>query len=328
MRQLDLLIPGLLGPVPDVEAAAALLPDMPALARWLARADAMASEPSEMERELCIAGFGLSPDAHVGLAALARHGEEPVPSENRAPAWIRLDPLHLRVDMTHARAFGAPMLALTREEADALVATINGHLDAEGITVEAPVPDRWYVALAEVPDLITHTPSEVAGRNIDHFLPRGKEGPYWRRLMNELQMLLYDHPVNVARRAQGQLPVNSVWPWGAGALPPMPPSRPPPARVLADEPIARGLANLSGSKVAALPDRLDETAVAATGRTLLVDTGIRDPLVHGEAEGWLAGLADVEARWLAPALECLRAATLDRLVLHTASSRIYPLSRR
>jgi hypothetical protein len=40
-----------------------------------------------------------------------------------------------------------------------------------------------------------------------------------RRLQNEMQMLLYTHPVNDARSARGVLPVNSFWLSGTGALP-------------------------------------------------------------------------------------------------------------
>src|SRR5690606_4093503 len=42
------------------------------------------------------------------------------------------------------------------------------------------------------------------------------EGRPWRRLVNELQMLWFDHPVNQAREARGLRPVNSVWLYGGG----------------------------------------------------------------------------------------------------------------
>ncbi|HJV96354.1 MAG TPA: hypothetical protein VJ608_09975, partial [Albitalea sp.] len=39
-----------------------------------------------------------------------------------------------------------------------------------------------------------------------------------RRLQNEVQMLLYTHPINDAREARGELPVNSFWLSGCGRL--------------------------------------------------------------------------------------------------------------
>jgi hypothetical protein len=39
----------------------------------------------------------------------------------------------------------------------------------------------------------------------------------WRRLQNELQMILHDHPVNEARLERGELSINSVWLYGCGS---------------------------------------------------------------------------------------------------------------
>jgi hypothetical protein len=50
-------------------------------------------------------------------------------------------------------------------------------------------------------------------------MPAGDAGRPLRRLQQEMQMLLYTHPVNEARVQDGRLPVNSFWASGAGALP-------------------------------------------------------------------------------------------------------------
>lgn len=324
MRTLELLLPGLLGPVKDASAVEAMLPALPALSHLLARSDADRVAPMELEEELCRM-CGLE-DSGAGLpfAALARAGEADG-RDPRGAAWLRIDPVHLRIDMTHARLFGAPVLGLVRDEADALVATLNAHFADDGLILEAPAPDRWYAMLDREPALEAATPGSVAGRNVDHFLPGGAEGPYWRRLMNEVQMLLHDHPVNEARESRGALPVNSVWVWGGGSV-----HRPStwrvPNRVIADEPIARGLAGLAGSKALDLPGTLADASLA-NGHNLLVDASIRDPLVHGEAEMWLGSLQAAEPRWLIPALEHLRRGTVDKLILRTGGRRRYTLTR-
>jgi hypothetical protein len=48
-------------------------------------------------------------------------------------------------------------------------------------------------------------------------MPEGRDGQLIRRLMNELQMVLHEHPVNERRAAQGQRTINAVWLWGFGA---------------------------------------------------------------------------------------------------------------
>ena len=41
----------------------------------------------------------------------------------------------------------------------------------------------------------------------------------WHSILNEIQMVLHEHPVNEAREGRGEPPVNSVWLWGAGPMP-------------------------------------------------------------------------------------------------------------
>ena len=48
--------------------------------------------------------------------------------------------------------------------------------------------------------------------------PQVQAAQTWQRLHSELQMLLYTHPFNDARSAQGLLPVNAFWVHGAGPL--------------------------------------------------------------------------------------------------------------
>jgi hypothetical protein len=60
----------------------------------------------------------------------------------------------------------------------------------------------------------------VVGRDVDPWLPAGVHGRLLRRLQNEMQMLLYTHPVNEARSARGEPAINSLWFSGTGRLPP------------------------------------------------------------------------------------------------------------
>jgi hypothetical protein len=45
-------------------------------------------------------------------------------------------------------------------------------------------------------------------------MPAGRDGARIRSLMNEIQMLLYEHPVNLRRERARQLPINGWWLWG------------------------------------------------------------------------------------------------------------------
>jgi len=51
---------------------------------------------------------------------------------------------------------------------------------------------------------------------VHDFMPAGRDGARIRSLMNEIQMLLHEHPVNQGRERARLLPVNGWWLWGFG----------------------------------------------------------------------------------------------------------------
>jgi hypothetical protein len=93
----------------------------------------------------------------------------------------------------------------------------------DGIALHPYKPGQWLAHSQLLADLPTASLDRVIGRNIDPWLvgshvdadalsPAAK---LLRRLQNEMQMLLYTHPVNDGRR----LTINSFWVHGTGALP-------------------------------------------------------------------------------------------------------------
>ena len=70
--------------------------------------------------------------------------------------------------------------------------------------------------LAQLP---TASLDRVVGQNVKPWLTESLTARPLHRLQSEMQMLLYNHPVNDAREARRQHTVNSFWLHGAGALP-------------------------------------------------------------------------------------------------------------
>jgi len=143
-------------------------------------------------------------------------------------AWAWITPCHWAMGREHATLTDPAALTLSESESRTLLASMQPYLATEGITLyytEALGPGRW---LAEG-EIFRHQPSasldRVLGRNVDPWLPQptpGDSGSAARKiklLQNEMQMLLYTHPLNEARAAQGRVAVNSFWLSGTGALP-------------------------------------------------------------------------------------------------------------
>lgn len=321
-RHLELAVPGLLGPVTDADAVARLGLELPTLAWLLARADGAAGTGHESLAPVFDA-FGV-PGPDWPAAATARVGEADGHSVRLGERWwVRADPVHLRVDTTHARLFGAYALDLQADESAALIERLNGLFADDGLVFEAPAPDRWYIGCPRASDLRAVTPDRVAGRNVDAFMPEGSDARAWRAWLNEVQMLLHDAPVNQDRERRGALPVNSVWLWGGGQCPAVSVG---PERVYADEPVAVGLARLAGTAgepTGAAP----WTGAWPAGNTLAVDARAVEPLVHGEIETWLECLAALERDRFVPLARGLRQGDLDTLTIAVGDGRRFRVTR-
>ena len=204
-----LLVPNLFWPV-----AAGAEPyrglDLPALEILLACGRRARAAGASLERWLA-AAYRLPADLPLAPYALRGEGDEPGDH-----CWMCADPVHLKVHGDRLLLADASRFTVTPEEARDFIGTLNAHFAAEGITFIAPNPQRWYLRIAPGQNLRIAPTSEVAGRSIHEFLPAGVDGAPWRRILNEAQMALHDHPRNQERESRGELSVNSVWLWGAG----------------------------------------------------------------------------------------------------------------
>lgn len=134
--------------------------------------------------------------------------------------WLCADPAFVRVEATGARLLGWPLADLASADAVALAATLRPLLGDAGMPLEIDTPSAWCARLAEgAPLARLADPAAALGASLLDCLPAGDAGRAWRKLFNDVQVALHDHPVNAARVAAGRRPVNALWFWGAGALP-------------------------------------------------------------------------------------------------------------
>ena len=328
-REVTVHAPGLLGPWPRALAGDVVRGlDLPGLVGLLARARPAGrvrrsggEEPESFER-LAFGVFGYpAGGGDVPAAALmwerdaaGGRSEDAAGTHGRSLVPVRADPVHLRPDLDAARLFDASHFALSREEATSMAGALDRHFAAEGIRFEAPHPTRWYVRLEKWPDAEFHPPGAVAERGAGAVLPGGNEGSTWRRRMNEAQMVLYAHPVNQEREARGELPVNSVWFWGAGALGPVPPRRF--QEVVADAPLVRALAERGGVRVRGLDEEPGAADEAPAGHRLVAPgDGCYRAVAGRDVESWRRELLGAEERWFRTLFDEVTTGRIRKVVL-------------
>lgn len=319
--ELSLLIPQLLGaPAAWLSGSAAEPPRLNALERMLARSDAAQVNDEGLDAALFrLFGIAAPPRGDLPVAPLTLRFDTGAPVSGY---WLRADPVHLRAGQDKVVMGGDAMLQVGQDEADALCGEINDHLAAREMRLIAPVGTRWYLGLPEAPATRFSPLDAVIGRDIYPYLPQGQGGREWRRLLNEIQMLLHASEVNQKRVMQGQAEINSVWFWGGGELPPAGTCRF--SRVWAGHPLAGGLA--LNANLAPLPPPADAAAwlaAAAAGRDLVVLDGLQQPAKVSDVEGWCDGMRMLIGRWIEPLCSMLRDNRLGALTIVTVGALEY-----
>lgn len=305
--RLSLVVPGLLWPEPVLSDTVRDL-RLPALEALLGLGD------RQREAGLEVADFwrGLFGEASPAAAPL-RLLEAGLPPGN--DTWVCVDPVHLLVDQQGIRLDDPTRIALTADEADALATTLAPLWEGYGQLHTSPA--GWHLRIdGPTPDLPASLVALV-GRPARELLPEGDGGKPWRRLMNEVQMALHDHPVNLARAATGQPVVTSLAFWGGGTL-----GKPVPAQshltLSSPEQALRGCALHAGARARLLPDNFGKlpAELFTSGTAVLHLAALEIPTRLRDALRWREALESLERDWFAPALAALRQQRMENLALH------------
>ncbi len=220
--------------------------------------------------------------------------------------WMRADPVHVRLERD--RVVLLPEVNVSNEESSEFCASLNAHFAGEGMEFFAPHANRWYVRLEALPGIETVPLSQAAFCDMRENLPEGGDERRWRQIFNEIQMLLFAHPVNEMRESSGELPINSVWFWGNGEIARV---SSPFDHVSGDDELSEMFASFSGTPFS----RWGKQWRGSSENELLVYTGLRRALQRGDLSAWQKALQDFENDYARPLLQALRQGRISRLNL-------------
>ncbi|NLC36555.1 MAG: hypothetical protein GX772_08965 [Alcaligenaceae bacterium] len=223
---MQIVLPGAL---PDAaiaqELASHLEKNAPHLATWLAgaQADIIPAAPADtfctpyeywlLRRHGFKANDSQRPSA--GLAAVQARNTGMAAAAD-APLWLG-QLVHVAPSRDGAAMIPGGELEITPEESAALFDSAAEYVTGSGFT--ATPFDTLHWRLTPPPDYqpACASPALVSITSVNDWWTQDAEGRPWRRLVNELQMLWFDHPVNQQRESRGLRPINSVWLYGGAA---------------------------------------------------------------------------------------------------------------
>ncbi len=129
---------------------------------------------------------------------------------------IVVTPCHWTVGIDRIRMDEPLELQLTSHDSKIFLEAVRPYFAEDGIELAFAAPLVWRVTNQTSQSDVFKGFSlasldRVIGRTVDAWQAATAESQRIRRLQNEVQMLLYTHPVNAAREARGLLAVNSFW---------------------------------------------------------------------------------------------------------------------
>jgi hypothetical protein len=129
-------------------------------------------------------------------------------NETGSAFWLYAAPVHLVLQRDSFSLAEPVPFPLESDEIDALTTALNKHFCSDDKS-----PDKmqffwhekqWFLRLENNPNIQTK--------------PTGEGAIKWASFSNEIQMLLFEHPINLAREAKRLPIVNSVWCYGLGQI--------------------------------------------------------------------------------------------------------------
>jgi hypothetical protein len=122
-----------------------------------------------------------------------------------------MTPCHWQVGMNEVILLNPKELALNEDESRQLLSAIQPYFEEDGLEVVYESPLVWRVTGDLLDGLPLASIDRVVGQNIKPWMPEHQRAKTLQRLQSEMQMLLYQHPVNDERSLKGRWTVNSFW---------------------------------------------------------------------------------------------------------------------
>ena len=120
----------------------------------------------------------------------------------------------IHIDFQSTRLFPSHELQITKEQSLALFEAVKYLFAEKKIKLIAINADHWVIALPKSFATSMPSPNLLSYKELHDYWPKEDENQGLRQLLNEMQMLWHDHPVNIERKQQGLREINSPWIYG------------------------------------------------------------------------------------------------------------------
>lgn len=133
------------------------------------------------------------------------------------PIW-QAELVHISPSRDGAALLPARDIAIEADQSVALFQAAQPLFADSGFNVAHTATEHWQVTPQDQSTLpASVSPTLVSLTSVNDWWPQDTPTRPWRRLVNELQMCWFEHPVNQARAQQGLPDINSIWLFGGAS---------------------------------------------------------------------------------------------------------------
>lgn len=218
------------GALPDPHQARELLSffeqKAPTLVHWLQQSDCQLhlATPAETQCtalevwQLKQAGFIAQPAQHLsaGLGPLLVKKQNAITKNPDQAIWLA-ELVHIAPSRDGAALIPSTALDISEAESLELLSSSKEWFVDTGFDAELDSAQRWRLTVPADFNPSSASTALVSQSMVNDWWEQDLHSRPWRRLINEFQMLWFNHPVNKARAQLGKLPINSLWLLGGAA---------------------------------------------------------------------------------------------------------------
>ncbi|RDH81048.1 MAG: hypothetical protein DIZ80_13075 [endosymbiont of Galathealinum brachiosum] len=324
MKQLNMVIPGLLGPFAN---------DMPAhiqqqlnksdfklVNKILSRSDMYSDQSGSKKNSSYYETLVqlINPECKQSLCQLTAEYDGVDISEGY---FYRADPVHYKAESDHAILIGTELVLPESEEVEKLITCFNQHFAEDDLSLHSTHEHRWYLKSNKPLKLEFNALDYALGRDIKHFMPQGEDEIWWRKIVNEAQMLFFSHEVNQGREAKGEMTINGLWLWDLRFDSDCTGTQIP-RQLFADEVLAIALAKQAGVSVLAT-----EEIDSVDSNSVLVLDQLYESVCYGDVDVWLEDLKIFCEDKLKQVIDLLASKKVDEVNIYPCNGQIFKINR-
>lgn len=130
---------------------------------------------------------------------------------------VRADPINIQADWQGLSIANIKPNKLSLDDAHQLCDDINLDLKPHNLKIHCASVYNWYITGDKL-DSIESTPTICATNDKTHITQKLPD--YLNVILNQIQINLYNHPINKKRELEGLPVINSIWLWGLNSQQP------------------------------------------------------------------------------------------------------------